>query len=219
MLVSLSGRQRDGHKAMFERLFRLRYDVFVTGRRWTLPTRDGLDIDQYDGPDAQYFFIMDDNGDLRGHVRLTPTMRHSLLADYFPHLVEGSDQPRGITVYEATRYIVRPSDKNKCSTRRAKAELLNAVMEWAMTRGITEVQTVIDAAALTSFLEITSECRPLGLSHAYGGGVTVLGGGEAMAIRCRVSERAIHDIRAYGDLPCGLCQPCVNHSRLEAEAA
>lgn len=216
MLVTLSGHDRPKHSAIFDRLFRLRYDVFVKGRRWTLPTRDGLDVDQYDCPDAQYFFVLDDGGELRGHVRLTPTTTHSLLADYFPHLIEGQDLPRGHTIYEATRYIVQPSEKSRCASRRVKAELLNAVMEWSMTRGITEVQTVIDTAALSTFLEITSECRPLGLPSPYGGGIGIVGGGEAMAIRCRVTSKAIHDIREFGELPCGRCQPCSEARQFEA---
>lgn len=216
MIISLSGRERDLYRKHFERLFKLRHDVFVVARQWTLPTHGGLESDQYDSPDAQYFFSMDDDGELRSHVRLTPTLRHSLLADYFPHLVEGQDQPRGAAIYEATRYIVLPSRRSKCDNKRAKAEILGAAMEWALVNQITHVQTVIDTSTLATFLEITPDCRPLGLSHPYGGGLEIKGGGEAVAIRCPATAKVIEDIRIYGGLPCGRRQPCAQSFTREA---
>jgi len=216
MIISLSGRERGQYRKHFDRLFRLRHDIFVVARQWTLPTHGDLEMDQYDTPDAQYFFSVDDDGETRSHVRLTPTLQSSLLADYFPHLVEGQDLPRGPTIYEATRFIVLPSRKSKCDNQRAKAELLGAVMEWALVNDITHVQTVIDTSTLSTFLEITPECRPLGLSHPFGGGPGVRGGGDAVAIRCPATAKVIADIRNYGGLPCGRCQPCSASSALEA---
>lgn len=216
MIIHLSGRERDQYHKHFDRLFRLRHEVFVVARQWTLPTHGDLERDQYDTPEAQYFFSVDDDGELRSHVRLTPTLQHSLLADYFPHLIEGQDRPRGALIYEATRYIVLPSRRSNCENKRAKAEILGAAMEWALVNGITHVQTVIDTSTLPTFLEITPECRPLGLSHPYGGGLEVRGGGEAVAIRCPATPKVIQDIREYGGLPCGRCQPCAQDAALAA---
>lgn len=216
MIVSISGSERSSYTSLFERLFKLRHNVFVAQRQWTLPTRGGLDVDQYDCDDAQYFFSMDDLGEIRSHVRVTPTSNYSLLADLFPHLVEGQQQPRGEDVYEATRYIVLPASKSRCAAKRAKAEILGAVMEWAYVRGITHVQTVIDTATLPTFVEITPDCRPLGLSHPYGGGSTVRGGGDAIAIRCPATQKVIADIRAYGGLRCSRPQPCSAENSLAA---
>jgi N-acyl-L-homoserine lactone synthetase len=210
MIVSISGHERKSYSNLFRRLFQLRYDVFVGARQWTLPTQGNLDIDQYDCPDARYFFSMDDDGSIRSHVRVTPTNTHSLMADYFPHLVEGQHMPRGAKIYEATRYIVLPSNKSKQANKVAKAEILGAVIEWAYASGLTHVQTVIDTATLASFIEITPDCVPLGLSHPYGGGPLVRGGGEAIGIRCPATPKVISDIRAYGQWSEYDLSPAVN---------
>ena len=216
MIIHLTGYERDQYQKHFELLLRLRHAVFVVARQWTLPSTGGVERDQYDSSDAHYFFAVDDDGQPYSHVRLTPTLRHSLLADYFPHLVEGQDNPRGATVYEATRYIVLPQKHSKEANRRAKAEILGSAMEWALANGVTHLQTVIDSNTLPTFLEISAECRPLGLSHPYGGGPKVRGGGEAVAIRCPATAKVIHDIRSYGNLPCGRCQDCAFDGRKAA---
>lgn len=201
MIITLSGKERSANATVFRQLFAFRYDVFVKRRHWSLPARGNLDIDQYDCPEAQYFYGVDDDGSIFSHVRLTPTMTHSLMADYFPHLVEGRHQLRDPLIYEATRYIVMPREKSRARNCTAKAELLGAVMQWSLERGLTHLQTVIDTSGFPSFIELSPETLPLGLSHPYGGGPTIDGGGDAMAIRCPVSQKVVEDILAYGDLP------------------
>lgn len=200
MIAFVSGAQRAENRQVFERLFRLRYQVFIRDRQWSLPTCNGMEFDQYDGPQAAYFYEEEDDGSICSHVRLTPTRTHSLLADYFPHLVEDDIDPRGDTIWEATRFIVRPSRKTRERNRVAKAELAVRTLTWCMTQGITHIQTVIDSSALPTFVEMTAETRPLGLSHPYGGGSAVAGGGECLAWRWPVTAKVIDDIREYGGL-------------------
>jgi acyl-homoserine lactone synthase len=195
-------RDRLSNREVFERLARLRYQTFVVGRQWTLPTANGLDIDQYDSQHAVYFYDQDDDGTICAHVRLTPTKTHSLLADYFPHLCEDGVDPRGDTIWECTRYIVRPSKKSRDKNRAAKAQLVVTMLEWCRCNGITHIQTVIDTATYPTFLEMTKETQPLGLSHPFGGGPEVSGGGECMAWRWPVTQAVIDDIRRYGGLAC-----------------
>jgi N-acyl-L-homoserine lactone synthetase len=198
MVRVLYGHQRSKHIEEFKELFRLRYQVFIQGRNWSLPSTNGLEIDQYDKEDAVYFVDYNDNGQIQGSVRLTPTANASLLADYFPHLVEQDTPPRSAQIYEATRYIVLPPQKSREANRAAKAALLGGMVEWCLGRKLSFVQTVIDSSALSSFVEITGKTIPLGLSHPFGGGRGVSGGGECMAIRWPVTEDLLEDIRAYG---------------------
>lgn len=194
----IRGADRLTNREVFERLVRLRYQVFVVGRQWSLPTINGMDIDQYDCPEAVYFFDQEDDGSISAHVRLTPTATHSLLADYFPHLIEGDTDPRGDAIWECTRYIVRPSKKSRERNRAAKAQLVVTMLEWCRANGVTHIQTVIDTATFPTFVEMTAETRPLGLSHPFGGGPDVPGGGECMAWRWPVTQAVIDDIRRYG---------------------
>ena len=186
-IYTLSGQERATRKALFERLFTLRHDVFVKTRNWTLPTRAKMEFDEYDVPEAQYFFGVDDTDTIVSHVRLTPTTTHSLMADYFPHLVEPVHTPRGAATYEATRYIVPPNTRSVSAYKKAKAELLLAMLEWCRDNGVAHVQAVIDAGAFNHYLEASPETEPLGLSSPYGGGPLVPGGGEAIAVRCPVT--------------------------------
>lgn len=200
MVIALSGRTGHLHSDHIEQMFRLRHEVFVKNRGWSLPSCNGREIDQYDNEKAIYFLDIGDDDRIYGAVRMTPTETSSLLADYFPHLVENGQSPRGPDIYECTRYIVLPPRKSRADNRRAKARLLGAMVEWSLEHGLSYVQTVIDTAALPTFLEMTPRTIPLGLSHPYGGGRATPGGGECMAIRWPITIDVLNDIRAYGDV-------------------
>ncbi len=203
MVIVLQGKDRRHQQKYFDQLFRLRHQIFVKGRGWSLPSVNDREIDQYDVDDAVYLLDLDEDDFIQGSVRMTPSERCSLLADYFPHLIESDASPRSPLVYECTRYIVLPSHKSRESNRAAKARLLGAAVEWSLDHGLSYLQTVIDSVTLSSFVEMTPQTIPLGLSHPYGGGRKTPGGGECMAIRWPISQQVLDDIRAYG----GLDQP------------
>ncbi len=200
MVITLKGSDRTKTPDWFDRMFRLRHQVFVTGRGWSLPSRNGRETDQYDADGTVYFLDINDDEVIEGSVRLTPTEKHSLLADYYPHLIESGDTPRSPHIYEATRYIVLPVRKTRESNRVVKARLLSAMLEWSLGNKLSFIQTVIDTATLSSFVEMTLQTIPLGLSHPYGGGRSAPGGGECMAIRWPVTNQVLIDIREYGGL-------------------
>lgn len=200
MIHTLSGHERGTKQQVFRQLFQLRHDIFVRRRKWTLATRNQLDIDEYDTPEAQYFFGVDEDGNIISHARLTPTTTQSLLADYFPHLV-ASDWPlRDPAIYEVTRYIVPTKRGTLRAYRAAKAELMLAALEWCQANGINALQAVIDQVGLASFIEACPEVRPLGLPQPYAGGFSAPGGGEAVAVHCPVTAKAIRGVRAFGRL-------------------
>jgi len=198
MVIVLEGSERRRYQKYFDQLFRLRHQIFVKGRGWSLPSVNDREIDQYDVEEAVYLLDLNDEEVIQGSVRMTPSEKCSLLADYFPHLVESGELPRSPLVYECTRYIVLPAQKSREANRAAKARLLGAAVEWSLRRGLAYLQTVIDSVTLSSFVEMTPRTIPLGLSHPYGGGRKTPGGGECMAIRWPVSPQVLADVRAYG---------------------
>jgi len=200
MVIVLNGTERETRPDYFDRLFRLRHEVFVKQRGWPLPSVNNYEIDQYDDEDAVYFLDVNDRGDIQGTVRMTPTVKSSLLADYFPHLIENGQTPRSPHIYEATRYIVIPSQKSRDAIRGSKTRLLTTLLEWCLSKRLSFLQAVIDSAALSSFVEITPQTMPLGLTHPYGGGRGAPGGGECLAFRWPISLDVLEDIRAYGGL-------------------
>jgi acyl-homoserine lactone synthase len=198
MVIVLSGSERRKHPEYFDRLFRLRYQIFVKQRGWPLPAVNSYEIDQYDDDEAVYFLDLDDDDAIQGTVRMTPTVTSSLLADYFPHLVENGQSPRSPHIYEATRYVVLPSQKSREALRRAKGRLLTGLLEWCLSKRLSHLQAVIDSVALSRFVEITPQTIPLGLSHPYGGGRGTPGGGDCLAFRWPISLQVLDDVRAYG---------------------
>lgn len=201
MIIMLRGCEREQNGKFFDQLFRLRHEVFVVGRGWSLPCGNGRETDQYDTDEAIYFLDINEDGLIEGSVRATPTVRHSLLADYFPHLIENDTPARAPDVYECTRYIIMPQRKSRDTIRAAKARLLIALFQWAMKENLAFLQTVIDAGALGSFVEMSPKTIPLGLSHPYGGGRGVPGGGECIAIRWPVGQAVINDVLDYVGWP------------------
>lgn len=214
MVTTICGADLAGRKELYDELHRFRYRVFVRQRRWSLPVRGDLEVDQYDGSDAVYFYEAGESGAIESHLRLTPSTRHSLLADCFPHLAEGGLALRDERIYEATRYIVLPSRKSRRDNRRSKARLVCAMIEWCRTNGVTHIQTVVDALIFPSFLEMTSRTIPLGLPHPYGGGPDAPGGGTCIAFRWPITTELAADIRAYG----GIGEACAGCARPCAEA-
>jgi acyl-homoserine lactone synthase len=199
MIIVLSGRERREQNQYFDRLFRLRHDIFIKRRGWSLPSINGCEIDQYDDEDAVYFIEVDEHDDIRGTIRITPSIKSSLLADYFPHLNESGGSLRAPDIYECTRYIAMSSLKTRQENRAAKSRIITSMLEWSLKRKLTFLQTVIETSTLTSYLELTSQTIPLGLSHPYGGGRRAPGGGECMAIRWPVSPHVLDEVRAYGE--------------------
>lgn len=201
MILTLRGTDRQIYSNYFDQLFRLRYDVFIKGRGWSLPCGNGFEMDQYDVDEAVYFLDINEDERIESSVRATPTMQHSLLADYFPQLIENGMPARAPDVYECTRYIVMPTRKSRHTIRAAKARLLIALFQWAMKEKLAYLQTVIDAGTLSSFVEMSPKTIPLGLSHPYGGGRSVVGGGQCIAIRWPVGQEVIDDVLEFVGWP------------------
>ena len=198
MVIVLTGRDRRKNPDYFDQHFRLRHEVFVRRRGWALPCANGREIDQYDTDEAIYFFDLNQDKIVRGSIRIAPSETCSLLADYFPHLVETGDPLRAPDIYECTRYIVMPDRKSRDDNRAAKARVIGAMLEWCLRKKLAFLQTVIETKTLASYLELTPLTIPLGLSHPYGGGRRAPGGGECMAIRWPVSPQVLDHVRAYG---------------------
>lgn len=211
MIVQVSGSERKNRPELFEEMFRLRYRVFVETRRWSLATRGGLEIDEYDLPEAQYFFERGRDSSMVSYVRALPAQR-SLMADYFPHLVDAAVDPRDPLGIETTRLYVDRTALTSVDHRRAKAELLLAVFEWASTQGATHLQTVIESALYGSIVEMLPQTVALGLSRPYGGGPGTIGGGDTIALRCPVNHQSLCDLRMFGQLPHTPCAACLERS-------
>lgn len=199
MIRVFTGQQRADNSAVFERLFRLRREIFIEQRRWSIPEHlGGLEIDEYDVDDAVYLLDVDERGEILAGVRLTPTERCSLLADSFAHLVENGQPLRGPRLYEGMRFLTAPRLSRR-EAAEARWRILYAMVEWSIAHGVAWIQAMTDAEFFRTFVDMTIHTTPLGLAHAYAGGRDAPGGGECVAFRWPATQAVLDDLRQYGE--------------------
>jgi acyl-homoserine lactone synthase len=141
-------------------LFQKRYELFVEGRGWrSLARPDRLDIDQYDDEHTTYV-IKQIGGKIVGGARLRPTTINHMLKDVFGDLCDGGCPPVGPTVYECSRTFVARRHPER---RAIFAEVLLAVAEYSVARGVDTLTGVLETWWLNSYLALGLKATPLGM--------------------------------------------------------
>ena len=102
---------------MFEQNSRLSHDIFIKGQRLVLtcPETDAKPISTTTTRPYTFMTMLTRTA-YQGAMRITPTNKYSLIADYFPHLIENGKPPRAPNIYECTRYIVMPATSESRTT-------------------------------------------------------------------------------------------------------
>lgn len=145
-------------RAMFE----ARKRVFVDLLKWDVPVLAGrYEIDQFDDAEAIYLVLTDSDGGHLGSARLLPTTRPHILDSLFPELCEG-EPPRGPTTFEITRFCL-DRNLNAAQRRAVRDQLVNALADFALDRGITHYTGVAEMGWLQQILAFGWRCLPLGL--------------------------------------------------------
>ena len=91
---------------LYSRVASYRHKVFVERLGWQLQTHHGGELDQFDRPDTVYVIAQNNDRQIIGCARLLPTIRPYLLAEVFPHLLNGMEPPRSPDVWELSRFSV-----------------------------------------------------------------------------------------------------------------
>lgn len=89
---------------IYNKVGQYRRKVFVETLGWSLQTRDGMELDQFDRPDTLYLASQDEDGVINGCARLLPTDRPYLLGEIFPELMHGQPIPCSPTIWELSRF-------------------------------------------------------------------------------------------------------------------
>lgn len=84
-------------------MHQLRRTVFSERLGWSVNVVNGLELDQFDLPEAHYLVHYASDGRVNACTRLLPTTGPYLLADVFPELVDG-EMPRAHDIWESTRF-------------------------------------------------------------------------------------------------------------------
>lgn len=128
-------------------MHRLRHRVFKLRMAWEVQTSGDMEIDEFDALHPDYLIQVDENGQVQGSVRLLPTLGPTMLRDAFPALLEGQPAPATPLVWESSRFAIDvPADapKGDHGITRAAYELFAGMVEFGLSRQLTDIVTVTD---------------------------------------------------------------------------
>ena len=186
------------NRALYEReiaeFYRIRKAVFIDELGWSIPSTDGLEIDQYDDEQAVYGFSFDTRHQLTMGCRYRPTDDRSLLMDVFPHaLAPGTEDPTGPGVWEITRGICLEAGGARHNQRRRACQMITP-LELTRATGGTKCLAFAEVRLLPLFIQMGWRVRLLGDPIDFGQGTGI-------AFEIDASDFAIAKIRRDFDLP------------------
>lgn len=132
---------------LFEGIARYRHKVFIETLGWDLPTRENLELDQFDRPDTIYLAAREEDGRLVGTARLLPTDKPYLLGEVFPQLMGDSLPPSSSDVWELSRFAAMDFDQASTHpmsqfSSPVATSLLREVLRVAASHGASRLITV-----------------------------------------------------------------------------
>lgn len=128
-------------------MHRLRHRVFKLRMAWEVETSGDMEIDEFDALHPDYLVQVDENGQVQGSVRLLPTLGPTMLRETFSALLEGRPAPSTPLVWESSRFAVdvaADAPKGDHGITRAAYELFAGMIEFGLSRQLTDIVTVTD---------------------------------------------------------------------------
>lgn len=174
MIYLVDRRNRAAFADQLEQMYRQRHQVYVEKRGWKALARgDKREIDQFDNEDAVYLMKIDENGTVEGAVRLIDTTKPHLMRDVFSHIVTLGAIPNDPRVYEMTRCYVSDAVGDKPQRAQAAGEIMAAMEEYGLARGLTDYSVVSDLYFVPFMTVIGDGVKRLGDPHNYGEGTCI----------------------------------------------
>lgn len=173
MMFAYSGRDEARNPALFEQMFRQRYEIYVKRRKWSgLKPIGEQERDQFDTASAIYLVALDAEDEILASLRLLPTNRPHILGDLFPHL-SAEDVPSGPDILELTRFYVAPFKSSRAVRDWLVGVLCAGMIEYCLANNVRQITSVIDTFLLKLMLSMEWRVRPLGLARPYPEGEAV----------------------------------------------
>ena len=131
---------------LFEQIGIYRHKVFVNQLGWDLKTINGMELDDFDSPDAVYVCSHDEYDQVSGVARLLPTTAPYLMEKVFPKLWGGKQLPHDPKIWELSRFAAIPPYSSEAFTHQASSQhasvLLRNVMQVCSMLGAQTLVTV-----------------------------------------------------------------------------
>lgn len=159
-------------------MHRLRYRVFRERLDWEINVSGDMEIDEFDALQPCYLLQRALNGCIQGCVRLLPSIGPTMLRDTFPVLLDGACAPASPTIWESSRFALDiQTDAPKAAHGLATAtyELFAGMIEFGLSRQLTEIVTVTDARMERILRRAGWPLRRIGKPRPLGNTVAVAG--------------------------------------------
>lgn len=156
-----------GKTSLLFAMHRLRTRVFKEMLKWDVKVdSDGLEVDQFDLPEAVYLLALDESRRVIGNWRLLPTSGPTMIRDVWPQYLKSLPMPEAEDVWEASRFAISVLDgdpkKVAEQTQRTIGEMFCALTELCMHVGIKEIYTLYDERIARVIKRI--DCQPCRIS-------------------------------------------------------
>lgn len=177
-------------------MHRLRHRVFKERLGWDVQISGDMEIDEFDAVHPAYLIQRASNDRVQGCVRLLPSIGPTMLRDTFPVLLDGAVAPASSTIWESSRFaldIRGDAPKAQGGVASATYELFAGMIEFGLSRRLTEIVTVTDARMERILRRAGWPLRRIGNPHALGKTLAVAGYLE-------VSVESLACIRSAGGL-------------------
>ena len=174
MTKFFSGSTKEWSTDIYSELLRYRYRVFVEKLGWDVPSRDGMESDQFDREDTVHVVARDSAGVVRAYSRLLPTVKPYLLAEVFPQLMDGQRLPQCEDTWELSRFTAQDPDTD-CLTNSKLAfspiavALLRHSVSVAAGRGAKNLIFVSSPAMATLMSRANFNVRRIGMPRTVDG--------------------------------------------------
>jgi acyl-homoserine lactone synthase len=159
-----------GSRQLLETMFADRKLLFVDLFGWDVPVvEDRFEIDQFDTAGTAYIICANAGGEHEASIRLMPSTRPHMLRDLFAHLCPFG-VPVGPTIWESTRLCL-PQRHGALRRRELRNQLISAMVDFALKRGITCLTGVLPEAFRKEVLAMGWAAEPLGPAARIDGGL------------------------------------------------
>jgi N-acyl-L-homoserine lactone synthetase len=177
-------------------MHRMRHRVFKLRMAWDVQTTADMEMDDFDALHPIYLTQVSENGLVQGSVRLLPTLGPTMLRDTFSVLLEGYSAPSTPLVWESSRFaidIAADAPKGDHGITRAAYELFAGMVEFGLSRRLTDIVTVTD-------VRMERILRRAGWSLRRIGNPATIGNTVAVAGYLAISSEILTSLRKAGGL-------------------
>jgi N-acyl-L-homoserine lactone synthetase len=177
-------------------MHRLRYRVFKERLGWSVQISGDMEIDEFDALHPAYLLLRGSDDRLQGCVRLLPSAGRNMLRDTFQALLGGRPAPASPMIWESSRFALDAapnSAKAAGGLTRATYELFAGMIEFGLSRRLTDIVTVTD-------VRMERILRRAGWPLVRIGEPTMLEATLAVAGYLKISVDSLARVRVNGDL-------------------